>query len=341
MGSSQYPEDMELGDECLAHWLDLLRDGTPAQRAQARTELGLILERRGQEADAIEAYWTNVRLRAEDPRPYDRLIAIFQKHNDVERQARVQIVRDSVFAAVPPARPGADRRLLSAQHRWGLIGVSLLVVAILVAVSWYLLIAVTGAGVRTHARRLMTPDKAARSLSAIDPLSASINYGQVEVVESLFWQAPAWCADVAHRFPEWNDREAVVKRAADDLYFDLSGTRHPVGNPAGDMVLRSYLLPPDQGVAGWILAAIYSTHFHEEIASLKQYVRFQSQWRTLPPTRPLPGVVAIVNEEQWQQLMALPENSCDGRFLRNPANLPLVQRMRESVGDTSHLMTGR
>ncbi len=39
-----------------AFWLALLRDGTPDERALARTELGLILERRGMLAEAAEAY---------------------------------------------------------------------------------------------------------------------------------------------------------------------------------------------------------------------------------------------------------------------------------------------
>lgn len=64
------------------HWLGLLKDGTPEQQAQARTELGLIFERRGQLDEAAEAYYTNVQARVRDRRPYERLAAISRQRGD-------------------------------------------------------------------------------------------------------------------------------------------------------------------------------------------------------------------------------------------------------------------
>jgi hypothetical protein len=56
-------------DRGSAHWLAVLRDGSPDEQAQARTEIRLLLERRGQLDEAAEAYYANVKAGAVETAP--------------------------------------------------------------------------------------------------------------------------------------------------------------------------------------------------------------------------------------------------------------------------------
>jgi hypothetical protein len=79
-------------DPELQSWVDRLLKGKSEEQARARTEIGLILEARGEIEDAEEIYWTNVQARSTDRRAYDRLMAIYRERGDrlsetlVERQ---------------------------------------------------------------------------------------------------------------------------------------------------------------------------------------------------------------------------------------------------------------
>jgi len=89
-------------------WLDVLLKGKPDEQAKARTEIAIILEARGFEEDAEEAYWANVQARTTDRRAYDRLIDLYQRRRDRLSETLVQRQLDDVFPTVErSSRPTA------------------------------------------------------------------------------------------------------------------------------------------------------------------------------------------------------------------------------------------
>src|SRR4051794_24666181 len=74
-------------DADIGHWLAVLRDGTEAEQALARTELGLILEARGRLDEAAAAYERNVAAGVSDRRPYERLAALAHARGDARAEA--------------------------------------------------------------------------------------------------------------------------------------------------------------------------------------------------------------------------------------------------------------
>ena len=102
-------------DEAIGYWLARLRDGAADEQAAARTELALILERRGMVADAIEGYRANVAAGVRDRRSYDRLAAIYRSRGDALGEASVleALVRllrgtESQTMTALPTLSGAD-----------------------------------------------------------------------------------------------------------------------------------------------------------------------------------------------------------------------------------------
>lgn len=85
----------ESDNQAAQHWLNQLRHGTLDEQAEARTELGLIFERRGMIDEAAEAYWANVKARVRDRRPYERLSIIARQHGDSVTEARVLVAMDA------------------------------------------------------------------------------------------------------------------------------------------------------------------------------------------------------------------------------------------------------
>src|SRR5215213_7234183 len=92
-------------DAAIARWLALLRDGSTEEQQRARTELGLILERRGLLDEAAEAYERNVAEGASDRRPYERLAALARARGDLRAEARV--LRALADLLAPPELPSA------------------------------------------------------------------------------------------------------------------------------------------------------------------------------------------------------------------------------------------
>jgi hypothetical protein len=77
-------------------WLDLLRDGTPEQRALARTELGLIFERRGMVREAAEAYWATVKAAKITPQiPIEEGLGAMRKAADAGYRPPLAVDRTS------------------------------------------------------------------------------------------------------------------------------------------------------------------------------------------------------------------------------------------------------
>jgi len=99
------------GEPEVLAWLDRLVKGKPDEQARARTEIGLILEARGYQDDAEEAYWTNVQSRSTDRRAYDRLIALYQERQDRLSETLVQRQLDAVFNAPTPGEHGGASSL--------------------------------------------------------------------------------------------------------------------------------------------------------------------------------------------------------------------------------------
>ena len=89
--------------------MDLLLRGKPDEQAHARTEIGLILEARGDDAAAEDVYWANVQTRASDPRAYQRLLVLYQKRGDRLSETLVLRQMETVFGeadgGVDPSSP--------------------------------------------------------------------------------------------------------------------------------------------------------------------------------------------------------------------------------------------
>src|SRR5215212_209622 len=92
-------------DAAIARWLALLRDGSTEEQQRARTELGLILERRGLPDEAAEAYERNVADGVSDRRSYERLAALARTRGDLHAEARVLRALANLLA--PPELPSA------------------------------------------------------------------------------------------------------------------------------------------------------------------------------------------------------------------------------------------
>ena len=100
--------------DAILGWLDVLLKGKPEQQEHARTEIAMILEARGFDDDAEEAYWTNVQARSTDRRAYERLIALYQLRKDRLSESLVRKQLDEVFRG-DASRPRSTRSPYSAQ----------------------------------------------------------------------------------------------------------------------------------------------------------------------------------------------------------------------------------
>jgi hypothetical protein len=78
-------------------WTNLLLRGKPDEQARARTEIGLILEARGDLAAAEDVYWSAVQVRGTDRRAYQRLLVLYQKRGDRLSETLVLKQLEEVF----------------------------------------------------------------------------------------------------------------------------------------------------------------------------------------------------------------------------------------------------
>jgi hypothetical protein len=93
-------------------YMDALLKGKSNEQANARTEIGLILEARGYLEDAEDMYWTNIQARSTDRRSYDQLVGIYRQRRDRLSETLVLRQLESVFseAAATQESEASERR---------------------------------------------------------------------------------------------------------------------------------------------------------------------------------------------------------------------------------------
>jgi hypothetical protein len=296
-------------DSRAERWLTLLRDGTPEQQALARTELGLILERRGQIDEAVRAYWTNVQAGVSDPRPYYRLAAIHRRLGDEAAAARGLVLLPGQSLPVQPTRPRLTRHAQARPRPRPLHN------------PFMLLIGVGCGGLATFLLLVV--------LTAV-LLGAG---GTTE------------CPDVMTRFPEWRDPEGAVFTALSPVGREsrLSVLRLATGSESHYDAFR---IPADETVASWIMTSLYEEYTRRPVrtllhtaGTLEQHVALQVSWRSIRVTRghrgyDLPPLRPIVSPREWSEMHSWPSSSCAGAILASPENAYLARLMSATVGDT-------
>lgn len=296
-------------DHAIAQWLALLRDGTPEQQALARTELGLLLERRGQLDDAAEAYWTNVTAQVRDPRPYFHLAAILRLRGD-------DVVAARVLAPLPAMDPAVEP--ISIESR------------------------------RNAQGKPPSRGRAKRVVLGLSVLSTGLATLLVSVllVDFLFTgRTAASCADVAQRFPIWLDPEHAVLKAMSPTGREapLGYARLRLGF---DTSYDTFPIPADETVASWIMTSLYSDHFKQPVhaldgtpGTLPIHVSLQTSWRRQllrgGNANAMPALRPMVSRREWEALRSLPDTTCPGSLLSHPANARLVRLMTATVGNTT------
>jgi hypothetical protein len=107
-------------DDDAERYLTLLRQGSPAEKIEARDRLGAIFERRGLLDEAAQAYETNIREGVRDPDLYERLASVYRQQGRTEladevlqearRLAEATRGADDLEAPTRPMRSAADIR---------------------------------------------------------------------------------------------------------------------------------------------------------------------------------------------------------------------------------------
>jgi len=292
------------------HWLTLLRDGTPEQQALARTELGLILERRGQLDEAVRAYWANVQAGVSDPRPYYRLAAIHRRQGDEASAARGLVLLPGLDPPVQSAPPRSRRH----------------------------------AQARPLSRPLHTPLMVLIGVGC-GGLATLLLLGLFLAVVFSVGTAPE-CPDVMARFPEWQDTEGAVLAALSPTSRQSRLGLVPLAT-GFESHYDAFRIPADETVASWIMTSVYQEHTKRPVRTLQRtagtlehHVALQISWHSLRAMRggraqDIPPLRPIVSPREWSEMHSWTTNSCAGALLANPANASLVRLMSATVGDTS------
>lgn len=293
------------------YWLDLLRDGSEDEKARARTEIGIILEARGQVEAAADAYLTNVKLRVRDRRPYERLAAICRAKGDPEWEARTLLAMQSVFAATPSHIQSVPASPLSSISRRHIVRV--FAAAVLLGL-------VLAGGVLLMFRPLNWSQVPGRIVARIWPSTSS----------PLVTTSGLPCANPVGHFPEWADPENSVLQAAIATF----GNTRFNSNPGALAIWRVALDEPEPTLAGWMAAELVARHSGNPGPTLPEYIGQTTRLRmALGPAYkswPFPVIWNTTPRADWELLLKLPNSTCTGALLQHPANVRLVRLMSAS-----------
>jgi hypothetical protein len=148
---------------------------------------------------------------------------------------------------------------------------------------------------------------------------------------------PARCADVGLRFPETNDPEGAVRSA----YRERMARQGVTIDPAStlfDGLGEAYASRHDEVVAGWVAVTLQRERRGLAPFPLVDYVASDVIVATGPGAYQLR---ATVSPQGWSEMRAWPADTCEGAFMRNPANARWVDLMQVSVGDITWALPTR
>jgi hypothetical protein len=140
---------------------------------------------------------------------------------------------------------------------------------------------------------------------------------------------PAHCADAELRFPESRDSESAVRAAYRD-YLARQGVTLGASDAAFSRLGEAYAARHAEVVAGWMAVTLQRERRGLSAFSLVDYVASDVMVATAPGEYQLR---ATISPQGWNEIRAWPADSCEGAFIRNPANAPWVELMQANVGD--------
>jgi hypothetical protein len=147
----------------------------------------------------------------------------------------------------------------------------------------------------------------------------------------------ARCADAGLRFPETRDAEAAVRAAYRD-YLTRQGV--PTDAPSREFVGlgEAYAARHDEVVAGWMAVTLQREQRGLASFPLADYVASDVVVAVGPGEYQLR---ATVSPQGWSEIRSWPAETCEGAFMRSPANAHWVDLMQTSVGDVTWALPTR
>jgi hypothetical protein len=137
--------------------------------------------------------------------------------------------------------------------------------------------------------------------------------------------ALARCGDGAARFPGADNPEEAVLAAYRTNGIDVSDPNGATARYVRDAAR--------QIVGSWIAATLLAEHAGQPAPTLVEWVGTDPAGRSLTNAllatgRPLGALLA---PEQWEEIQSWPPNTCEGAFVQNPRNAPLMALVEDIV----------
>lgn len=140
---------------------------------------------------------------------------------------------------------------------------------------------------------------------------------------------PERCANASLRFPETKDTEAAVQTAYREYLARQGVTIDPTSTLFTGLG-QAYAARHAEVVAGWMAVTLQRERRGLSTFSLTDYVASDVVVATGPNEYQLR---ATVSPQGWSDITSWPATSCEGAFIRDPANARWVQLMQAAVGD--------
>lgn len=140
---------------------------------------------------------------------------------------------------------------------------------------------------------------------------------------------PARCADAALRFPETRDTETAV-RAAFREYLARQGVSGDSASTRFGGLGDAYAARHAEVVAGWMAVILQRERRGLSTFSLTDYVASDVMVAVGPGEYRLR---ATISPQGWAEIQSWPVDTCEGAFVRDPANARWIERVQASIGD--------
>lgn len=146
----------------------------------------------------------------------------------------------------------------------------------------------------------------------------------------------ARCTDVGLRFPETRDPEGAVRTA----YREYLTRQGVLDAPSIEMsrLGEAYVARHEEVVAGWMAVTLQREQRGLVAFPLADYVASDVMVATGPGAYQLR---ATISPQGWTEIRAWPAETCEGAFMRSPANARWVDLMQASVGDITWALPTR
>jgi hypothetical protein len=140
---------------------------------------------------------------------------------------------------------------------------------------------------------------------------------------------PERCSNASVRFPETRDTEAAI-RAAFREYLARQGVTMDPTSALFTGLGEAYVARHSQVVAGWMAVTLQRERRGLSTFSLTDYVASDVVVAVGANEYQLR---ATVSPQGWADITSWPASSCEGAFIRDPANAHWVELMQATVGD--------